>query len=98
MKIYDFESFEKNCKNVKAIKYKKLKDVPKRYFSEELFYFFNKKFKATFILTNCYFSWTNIWLNIFCEDEKNNKIISLDRTTFKDFIEYVEIKSSLEIE
>lgn len=97
MKIYDFEAFEENCKNIKAIKFKKLKDVPDRYFKKEHLYFFNKKFKAIFKLTNCYYSWTNIWLNIFCENEKNTKMISIDRITFNDYIEYVEIKG-LEIE
>jgi hypothetical protein len=37
MKIYDFETFEKNCKNVKAVKFKKMKNISEWFLLKNFF-------------------------------------------------------------
>ena len=100
MKIYDFETFRKNCKRIKAIKYKKYEDLTRGRYDKEYFAW-GKKFEASFVLMNTtyYPSWTTIELNIFCEENKKVIKIHLDEICFKDYVEYVETENTeLEIE
>jgi hypothetical protein len=100
MKIYDFETFKKNCKNIKAIKYKNLEDITKSCYNKEYFAW-GRKFEASFVLMNVtyYPSWTTIELNIFCEENKKVIKTHLDEIGFKDYVEYVETENTeLEIE
>jgi len=91
MKIYDFETFKKNCKNVKAIKYKEAQEIPIRYNKE--YFAWGKKFDATFISEDIY---NFIDINICLGDFKRKEAIFFNY--FDDVIEYVEINSELEIE
>ena len=100
MKIYDFETFEKNCKNIKAIKYKNFEDITRGCYNKEYFAW-GKKFEASFVFMNVtyYPSWTTIELNIFCDGNKKVIKTHIDKIGFKDYIEYVEIENiGLEIE
>jgi len=99
MKIYDFETFKKNCKNVKAVKFKEAEEIPECYNKE--YFAWGKKFEASFVFMNVtyYPSWTTIELNIFCEESKKAIKLNLDKISFKDYIEYVETENTeLEIE
>lgn len=98
MKIYDFETFKKNCENIKAIKYKNFEDITRSCYNKEYFAW-GKKFEASFVFMNVtyYPSWTTIELNIFYED--NKKVIThIDKIGFEDYIEYVEIGNFTELE
>jgi hypothetical protein len=86
MKIYDFETFKKNCKNIKAVKFKGFEDLPKDFF------YYGKKVNADYV----FMFYTSIWLNIFYEN-KRTATISINETTFNRNIEYVEIDIGLEI-
>jgi hypothetical protein len=91
MRIYDFETFEKNCKNIKAIKFKKIEEVPEyeRYNNKD---FFGKKFKATYISDIFDVITIKIYAGVF---------LHLYTTTFINFnniVEYVEINNSIDLE
>ena len=94
MKIYDYETFKKNCKNIKAVKFKKVEEIPECY--REDYFAWGKKFYANFVSISETMG-TFIRLNIF-NNEEENTTISLEKVGFDDYIEYVEINIGLEIE
>lgn len=99
MRIYDFENFEKNCKKIKAIKYKEAKEIPSCYNKE--YFAWGRKFVASFVLMNVtyYPAWTTIQLNISCEDDKKVIKMHINKVDFKNYVEYVETETTeLEIE
>ena len=90
MKIYDFETFEENCKNIKAIKFKETEEIPERYNKE--YFCWGKKFKANFVRKDG----GTITIKIYMIGFKRNFATTFN--IFVDTIEYVETNSELEIE
>jgi hypothetical protein len=92
MKIYDYETFEKNCKNIKAIKFKEPEEVQDYdYYYNKVF--FGKKFNA--IYNSEISGIINIKVYIMGVF-KRNYTITFD--VFNDVVEYVEVNAELEIE
>lgn len=89
MRIYDFETFEKYYKNIKAVKFKKAEEVPDYYYNKV---FFGKKFKATY---NCtFFGFIN--MNIYVDEVIASYVVT--SFNFNNYIEYIEIENSLNLE
>jgi hypothetical protein len=89
MKIYDFETFKKNCKSIKAIKFKKAEEIPGCYNKEHPIW--GKKLKAIYVRDVAEI----IGLKIYFDET----IITYTTNTvdFNNVIEYIET-NGLEIE
>jgi len=90
MKIYDFETFEENCKNTKVIKYKKWEDVTNKQDYNEFFILWGKQLAVKFSKRSLGF--------FYFVNEKGTYAFCVYKKKFKDIVEYVEVNSGLEIE
>jgi len=91
MKIYDYETFIENYKNIKAIKFKKTEEMSS-FYDKAYSCFFGKKFKA--IYGSVFFDF--IFIKIYFDGFKITYPVSFN--TFNEYIEYIEIENSNELE
>ena len=90
MRIYDFETFEENCKNIKAVKFNEAKEIPERYNKE--YFCWGKKFKANFVRKDG----GTITIKIYIDGFK--RVYATNYIDFNSVIEYVEINNSIDLE
>lgn len=91
MRIYDFDTFLKQRKSIKAIKFKKVEEM-QDYYDKVYSYLFGKKLKA--IYGSDFFGF--IFVKIYFDETEILYLVSFN--TFNDYIEYIEINDELEIE
>jgi hypothetical protein len=90
MKIYDYETFEENYKNIKSIKLKKWVDVTNKEYYSMYYGFWGKPLAVKFSQKNLGF--------FYFVNDKGSHAFRISKQKFKDTVEYVEISSELEIE
>lgn len=90
MRIYNFETFEENCKNIKAIKFKKPEEIPEHY--NKKYFVWGKKLKATYISDVVEIITIKIYIDGF------KRVYTTNHIDFNSVIEYVEINNSVDLE
>ena len=90
MKIYDYETFEKNYKNIKIIKLKKWKDITNKKYYSMYYGFWGESLAVKFSQKNL--------SSFYFVNNEGSHAYRISKQKFKDTIEYIEINSELEIE